>query len=540
MGYARAAAAPPRLPREITAASGAHQYVPRECVRESAGIKVAAAAGGATRPRRFAAAAAATSVRGAGTAQSVQSQPLQQSSTTAAMEPRQQWSVVYGGALLLCSICSSGAVGALQPGNKVQPTTRDVLTPASPTSDAELQSSKEGAVRSNDVSATKGAPVVMVSPDDFRPAAEGPSTGDTVRNARLLTAEDIAGKELEYLPVPDSDVFVLQMADIVPQSSVRPVTEPPPTTSDKVREATVAAATMATKIATMATNIATTAKVTTTQAVPVKLLRPEQVELRQPQPQLQPTLPQQLLQVHAMAAAKAATTTQAAPVKLLRLKQVEPRQPQPQLQPMLPHQPLHAQTVAAATVSTTLPPVAPQGPLLIRVREEKQYKPQPRPPQQRLRPQASAVPKVQTDKRSNSKRSPLLEQLKKEAVADEDVVALLPRGFQLPIPTEEDAQEAEGGDNGLAVALGHRAELPASEYAQVGQDGGGEYQFSYSVRDEERGTFFGQSESRSSGRTTGRYWQRLPDGRHQAVSYWADDVTGYRAHVKYSDQPEDQ
>ena len=61
------------------------------------------------------------------------------------------------------------------------------------------------------------------------------------------------------------------------------------------------------------------------------------------------------------------------------------------------------------------------------------------------------------------------------------------------------------------------------------------HSFNYEVKDEYYNNF-GHSESNDGKATTGSYHVALPDGRHQTVTYKADDY-GYVADVKYQGEP---
>uniref|UniRef100_A0A0P4W9P4 Pro-resilin n=1 Tax=Scylla olivacea TaxID=85551 RepID=A0A0P4W9P4_SCYOL len=59
------------------------------------------------------------------------------------------------------------------------------------------------------------------------------------------------------------------------------------------------------------------------------------------------------------------------------------------------------------------------------------------------------------------------------------------------------------------------------------------YEFSYQVKDDE-GNDFGHEERRDGDHTQGSYYNELPDGRRQTVTYEVKGDSGYVADVKYS------
>ncbi|XP_063888660.1 pro-resilin-like [Scylla paramamosain] len=59
------------------------------------------------------------------------------------------------------------------------------------------------------------------------------------------------------------------------------------------------------------------------------------------------------------------------------------------------------------------------------------------------------------------------------------------------------------------------------------------YEFSYQVKDDE-GNDFGHEERRDGDHTQGSYYNELPDGRRQTVTYKVKGDSGYVADVKYS------
>ena len=59
------------------------------------------------------------------------------------------------------------------------------------------------------------------------------------------------------------------------------------------------------------------------------------------------------------------------------------------------------------------------------------------------------------------------------------------------------------------------------------------YDFSYQVKDDE-GNDFGHQERRDGDYTEGSYYNELPDGRRQTVTYEVKGDSGFVADVKYS------
>ncbi|XP_045106020.1 pro-resilin-like [Portunus trituberculatus] len=59
------------------------------------------------------------------------------------------------------------------------------------------------------------------------------------------------------------------------------------------------------------------------------------------------------------------------------------------------------------------------------------------------------------------------------------------------------------------------------------------YEFNYQVKDDE-GNDFGHEEKRDGDYTQGSYYNELPDGRRQVVTYEVDGNSGFVADVKYS------
>ncbi|KAK6631986.1 hypothetical protein RUM44_007016 [Polyplax serrata] len=62
---------------------------------------------------------------------------------------------------------------------------------------------------------------------------------------------------------------------------------------------------------------------------------------------------------------------------------------------------------------------------------------------------------------------------------------------------------------------------------------GENYQFSYDVKDPNKHSHFGQTETRTDDKTVGKYYLQLPDGRFETVNYWADK-NGYHAKVEFT------
>ncbi|XP_071534997.1 pupal cuticle protein Edg-84A-like [Panulirus ornatus] len=59
------------------------------------------------------------------------------------------------------------------------------------------------------------------------------------------------------------------------------------------------------------------------------------------------------------------------------------------------------------------------------------------------------------------------------------------------------------------------------------------YYFNYDVKDDYKGTNFGQNEKSDGKAVYGSYTVDLPDGRRQRVDYTADHYNGYVAKVSY-------
>ncbi|KAK8383447.1 hypothetical protein O3P69_015720 [Scylla paramamosain] len=79
-------------------------------------------------------------------------------------------------------------------------------------------------------------------------------------------------------------------------------------------------------------------------------------------------------------------------------------------------------------------------------------------------------------------------------------------------------------------ALMHFASLQDS-YGASSEEA--KYEFSYQVKDDE-GNDFGHEERRDGDHTQGSYYNELPDGRRQTVTYKVKGDSGYVADVKYS------
>ena len=62
---------------------------------------------------------------------------------------------------------------------------------------------------------------------------------------------------------------------------------------------------------------------------------------------------------------------------------------------------------------------------------------------------------------------------------------------------------------------------------------GGNYQFSYNVKDQYEGLNFGHSENQNGQYTQGEYFVLLPDGRLQKVKYNVNGDSGFIADVSY-------
>merc|ERR1712168_302886 len=59
------------------------------------------------------------------------------------------------------------------------------------------------------------------------------------------------------------------------------------------------------------------------------------------------------------------------------------------------------------------------------------------------------------------------------------------------------------------------------------------YDFAYGVADQYTGNDFGHTETSNGDVVRGSYHVLLPDGRKQIVTYTADHVNGFQAHVAY-------
>ncbi|XP_065581144.1 cuticle protein 19-like [Artemia franciscana] len=61
------------------------------------------------------------------------------------------------------------------------------------------------------------------------------------------------------------------------------------------------------------------------------------------------------------------------------------------------------------------------------------------------------------------------------------------------------------------------------------------YNFAYAVKDDiTYNDYYHQESQDDKGYVTGSYRVALPDGRHQTVTYTADDYNGYAANVQYA------
>ena len=86
----------------------------------------------------------------------------------------------------------------------------------------------------------------------------------------------------------------------------------------------------------------------------------------------------------------------------------------------------------------------------------------------------------------------------------------------------------------LALAAAASA-LPVLQYAEV--EAPANYEFQYSVHDNQSGDVKQQQESRAGDAVRGSYSLVQPDGVHRVVDYSADKVNGFNAVVRYEGQP---
>ncbi|KAK8379569.1 hypothetical protein O3P69_019483 [Scylla paramamosain] len=99
-------------------------------------------------------------------------------------------------------------------------------------------------------------------------------------------------------------------------------------------------------------------------------------------------------------------------------------------------------------------------------------------------------------------------------------------GYQAPGSLGEDFRRREERRGGRGNRRGGRR----------GGGGGGVpgFRFAHEVQQPSVGNYFGHSSQGKAGRTEGRYYVFLPDGRLMTVSYYADN-TGYHPSISYSD-----
>ena len=86
----------------------------------------------------------------------------------------------------------------------------------------------------------------------------------------------------------------------------------------------------------------------------------------------------------------------------------------------------------------------------------------------------------------------------------------------------------------LALAAAASA-LPVLQYAEV--EAPANYEFQYSVHDNQSGDVKQQQEARAGDAVHGSYSLVQPDGVHRIVDYSADKVNGFNAVVRYEGQP---
>ncbi|XP_050729780.1 pro-resilin-like isoform X7 [Eriocheir sinensis] len=85
----------------------------------------------------------------------------------------------------------------------------------------------------------------------------------------------------------------------------------------------------------------------------------------------------------------------------------------------------------------------------------------------------------------------------------------------------------------VAAAAADGSRSRERSYGRYDESEEAKYDFSYQVKDD-YGNDFGHKESRDDEHTEGEYYNELPDGRRQTVTYYVDGDSGFVADVKYS------